>query len=191
LKEYKGKINKKVLIIAGSPDAISRKRDLSHYDLIIKMNRTPLDNKYDDCISQRCDIWSVAPELPPIMKTNKKYCEIANEIWVYNYTNKQHKYFEKLKKSGFCKTKIKIMPNEEIRKFCANNKFVDIPSTGLATIITAMFFYSDVTILGFTHQLGSNKAHFYDNQTRRVHNFEKEKVIINLLISQGLLKKHN
>ena len=174
---------KKVLLIAGSPLCLERKRDLSMYDIIVKMNATPL-NEYKDYITDRCDIWITSEyemwrcldSLSEKLKVAKQICYIHSKNNLSNISSQDRYKLENFKKRG-----------KNIFRECCIQNLNATPSIGLRAIVYLEKYFNDITILGFTFGEGQN--HFYDNiQIAKNHDFAQEKTIITNLINQGKLK---
>ena len=174
---------KKVLLIAGSPLCLETKRNLSMYDIIVKMNATPL-NEYKDYITDRCDIWITTEyvmwkcldSLSEKKKVAKQICYINSKKNLSNISSQDRYRLESFKKQ--C--------NNILRECCIPNLNAT-PSIGLRAIMYLLKQFTDITILGFTFGEGQN--HFYDNiPIAKNHDFNQETIIIQNFIKEGKIK---
>ena len=187
------KKQQKVLIIAGSPDVIKRKRNLDSYDIIIKMNAIPQDPQYDEYISSRCDIWVYTPCV--YSKLSQSFIEKRKYSQQYVYFGSTLNILDK-RDNAFFETQETLLNNKNSTNifwdslkdkynfyFRNSSKY---PSTGFVTIFYFMKFFSNITLLGFTFQEG--KPHFYNDQKKSVtHDFKREKALIFKWVKEGKL----
>jgi len=191
------KKQKKVLIIAGSPNVLKHERNLDYYDIIIKLNCIPQDPQYDKYISSRCDIWAFSSHLTFRTRPKKQLSDhlLNNRMqtplkWVYSAKLWRQFQFKKWSKSHPNINPFQIISLKQCMFFHKKHKFKPKKtlSTGMATIIHAMVQYKDITLLGFTSQLEEN-PHFYDScKPVGIHDFKKENQIIENWIATGKLK---
>tara|TARA_B100001094_G_scaffold263748_2_gene265479 strand:- start:11119 stop:11682 length:564 start_codon:yes stop_codon:yes gene_type:complete len=183
--ENKNLSDKKVLLIAGSPICLQKKRDLSNYDIIVKMNAFPLAEEYNEYVSERCDIWITTEYiLWGLMDQLEERRKKVNEIYFINSPRnlanicmKDRIQLENFKNSHCTK----------IYKFNNPLKINRCPTIGLVALYFLMSKYSDITILGFTFGEGTN--HFYDNiKKSENHDFVQEKSIFENCIKEKKIK---
>jgi hypothetical protein len=167
---------KSCIIIAGSPTIKNKERDLSKYDIVIKMNDFPIDESLNKYVSDRIDIWSVNgwTGLRKVTTDERlKYmCNNSQEIWIKNSGTKLKKWIQRIP----CKKYIVIDETEKIKKRYNMEKN---PSLGFVTIVKALQRFKNVTLLGFTFS-NDDKPHFYNDDKRmnNSHNHAQEGIII-------------
>ena len=185
----------KIVVIAGSPTVLQKKRDLSEFDLVVKLNCIPDDEKYDAYISNRCDIWAFSSHIieKKCIDKNLRNRRMFNENIIKLIYSKKQYMFRSLHKKLVNENiqNYEFIPKKFIRNVENINKFNSplVMSTGFIILMFLMkkFKNSYIYLLGFTHQL-NNDIHFYDNQEAfTIHDFEKEKIIIDNLVSNGKL----
>jgi len=208
----KAKIHPSVVIVASSKEVLSRPRDLSKFDIIIKFNETPLE-EYRDYISDRIDIWCIRSGLvyDPVKVKRAKEIWVMNTEKLYNSNNRYRKKdpWTTIKDKRFLrhKEKIRFIDHGRLNRFAKENGYTmgmgtfPRPSTGLAGLIEALSRYPPpIYLIGFDHitdiytgSKGLSGKYPIDTPDKTFtynthHNFVKERRFVSAMLKQGIFK---
>lgn len=173
--------NSKVIIIGNSPNVLENEYGsiIDSYDIVIRINKC-VTKGYEKYIGSKLDIWSTShnwskwygKDYIPSQHLNIK------QIWKRTSRTKLHSLPPRLKtiptlelyKSKFYREK----GNGFMNSYIVNAKLGGEPCTGLLTILTAAFLFSDVTIYGFSFFTESDGLirDYYSNDKEHINETE-------------------
>jgi hypothetical protein len=181
--DYKQYKNSKVIVIGNSPNVLKNEYGsiIDSYDIVIRINKCVTEG-YEKYIGSKLDIWSTTHNWSKWYGEDyvpNKYHNIK-QIWKRTPKTKLHSLPSQLEtvptlelyKSKFYRQK----GNGFMNRYIVNAKLGGEPCTGLLTILTAAFLFSDVTIYGFSFftESGGLVRDYYSSNKKHIHDTELE-----------------